>query len=291
MCSHTITFYALPCKYTGAEATALATSFKEYIDRGSDKHLQSIPVLVQDFHSAQFIVTKLVQLQRLQRELRRLRPRHPLIIIRHSWLIKALISGSIVDEFWLRRRAWCLYSLILEITDREGALPGNSSDETSVVSRTPRSDAAMPGNESGTDLEVVKITTHKNMKDWNGPDPLPSGKSPALLRRESTTDPSGRSFHGPTTTILAINKYACQRQTPLQTPNDGLIAKFQLMRLARELQCDSVGERAYSTIVASLRAVPFQLTSVNDVEGLEGCGTKTVSLIQVLWLPWSVSPG
>lgn len=277
-----ITFYILPSKYNEVGLLELSTCFESYQSNRSGSNSIVCPVLVQNIYSARFVITKLVQSQRLERELRKLRPIRPLVVLKHSCFVKILDSDIAMDESSIRRHAWCIYAPTAEIVDRDEmvvdisgqpfpfskAVPHDISSDAELLVRHPRTEFVSSTATTLTELE--------GRADYDSS----LSRQPALLRRDSTTDPSSKSFHGSAFVSFPIKKYSCQRQTPLCTPNDGLVAKFQLMRLARELQCDTVGERAYSTIIASLRAIAFKIDSVHDIEGLEGCGAKTTTLIQ-----------
>lgn len=282
MCAQTLFLYALPCKYHASELEELAATFSSYIERRSNRHGTSLPILVQDLQSAKYVITKLVQTQRLKRELRRLRPKTPVIILQHAWFIQTLERNAELDEVLLKRNAWCIYCPTSQMPREDERCPSLSRDETSTVPQAyQQTGLATQHGSSNVSNCAASLSTGRNNIDQSSAETSSRKPLPALMRRESTTDPTGKSFHGAASGPLSIKKYACQRRTPLQTPNDGLISQFQLMRLARELQCDSVGERAYSTIIASLKAVPIVIGSVNDIEGLEGCGSKTINLIQV----------
>ncbi|KAF2768114.1 DNA polymerase beta-like protein [Teratosphaeria nubilosa] len=73
-------------------------------------------------------------------------------------------------------------------------------------------------------------------------------------------------------------KYACQRCTPLNSPNDKFIDLLKKIRLARTLINDEIGVRAYSTSIASLAAYPYRLSSPREILALPGCDTKIANL-------------
>ncbi|KAF2790017.1 DNA polymerase beta [Melanomma pulvis-pyrius CBS 109.77] len=77
-------------------------------------------------------------------------------------------------------------------------------------------------------------------------------------------------------------KYACQRFTPADSLNSAFIAELKKMRTARTLIDDSVGVRAYSTIIASIAAYPYALTSPREILRLPGCDNKTA----LLFIEW-----
>ena len=78
-------------------------------------------------------------------------------------------------------------------------------------------------------------------------------------------------------------KYACQRSTPLRSPNEAFIELLNKIRTARELTNDQVGVRAYSTSIASLAAYPHKLSSPREILRLPGCEAKIANLF-VEWM-------
>ncbi|MCJ1323324.1 hypothetical protein MMC15_008680 [Xylographa vitiligo] len=72
--------------------------------------------------------------------------------------------------------------------------------------------------------------------------------------------------------------YACERSTPLYTPNDEFVAHLETIKLERILTGDEIGVRAYSTSIASIRAYPYELTSTKEILSLPGCDHKIAHL-------------
>ncbi|MCJ1421423.1 hypothetical protein MMC32_007786 [Xylographa parallela] len=72
--------------------------------------------------------------------------------------------------------------------------------------------------------------------------------------------------------------YACERSTPLYTPNDKFVAQLETIKLARILTGDEIGVRAYSTSIASIRAYPHALRSTKEILALPGCDHKIAHL-------------
>ena len=72
--------------------------------------------------------------------------------------------------------------------------------------------------------------------------------------------------------------YACERSTPLHTPNDEFISLLEKIKLARVLTGDEIGVRAYSTSIASIAAYPYKLNSTNEILLLPGCDHKIAHL-------------
>ena len=72
--------------------------------------------------------------------------------------------------------------------------------------------------------------------------------------------------------------YACERATPLDSPNDYFIDELKKIKLARLLTLDEIGVRAYSTCIASLAAYPYRIQSTREILALPGCDQKIASL-------------
>lgn len=77
-------------------------------------------------------------------------------------------------------------------------------------------------------------------------------------------------------------KYACQRFTPANGPNEDFIDQLKKIRTARTLIDDEIGVRAYSTIIASIAAYPHKLSHPRELAQLPGCDEKTA----VLFVEW-----
>ncbi|KAJ4315597.1 hypothetical protein N0V94_005852 [Neodidymelliopsis sp. IMI 364377] len=77
-------------------------------------------------------------------------------------------------------------------------------------------------------------------------------------------------------------KYACQRFTPANGPNERFLDQLKKIRTARTLIDDDIGVRAYSTIIASIAAYPHKLSHPRELAQLPGCDEKTA----VLFVEW-----
>ncbi|CAO2651623.1 Nn.00g041930.m01.CDS01 [Neocucurbitaria sp. VM-36] len=77
-------------------------------------------------------------------------------------------------------------------------------------------------------------------------------------------------------------KYACQRVTPANGPNEDFLDQLKKIRTARTLIDDMIGVRAYSTIIASIAAYPYKLSHPREIAILPGCDEKTA----VLFVEW-----
>ena len=72
--------------------------------------------------------------------------------------------------------------------------------------------------------------------------------------------------------------YACERATPLNSPNHDFIDELKKIKLARLLTLDEIGVRAYGTSIASLAAYPYRIQSTREILALPGCDQKIASL-------------
>ncbi|KAH8719268.1 hypothetical protein GQ44DRAFT_687815 [Phaeosphaeriaceae sp. PMI808] len=77
-------------------------------------------------------------------------------------------------------------------------------------------------------------------------------------------------------------KYACQRFTPANGPNEDFLEQLEKIRTARILINDEIGVRAYSTIIASIAAYPHKLSHPRELAQLPGCDEKAA----VLFVEW-----
>ncbi|KAL3425009.1 DNA polymerase type-X family protein pol4 [Phlyctema vagabunda] len=73
-------------------------------------------------------------------------------------------------------------------------------------------------------------------------------------------------------------KNSCERPTLLYSPNDPFLKQLKKIKQARRLDGNEVGVRAYSTIIASIAAYPFTITTVAEIRRLPGCDDKTAAL-------------
>lgn len=73
-------------------------------------------------------------------------------------------------------------------------------------------------------------------------------------------------------------KYACQRNTPRNNPNEVFIDLLKKIRTARLLTNDEIGVRAYSTSIASLAAYTHKLSHPKEILRLPGCDVKIANL-------------
>jgi DNA polymerase IV len=106
-----------------------------------------------------------------------------------------------------------------------------------------------------------------------------------LLQKTTSEDASGVSSDLPEMPewVKAGTKYACQRLTPANPPNEPFIALLKKIKLARLLTNDEIGVRAYSTSIAALAAYPHKISNPREVLALPGCDAKIANL----YVEWS----
>jgi DNA polymerase IV len=78
--------------------------------------------------------------------------------------------------------------------------------------------------------------------------------------------------------VKAGVKYACQRLTPKDQPNEAFIALLKKIKVARLLTNDEIGVRAYSTSIAALAAYPYKVSNPREIMALPGCDAKIANL-------------
>jgi DNA polymerase IV len=106
-----------------------------------------------------------------------------------------------------------------------------------------------------------------------------------LLQKTTSEDASGVSSDLPEMPewVKAGTKYACQRLTPANSPNEPFISLLKKIKLARLLTNDEIGVRAYSTSIAALAAYPHKLSNPREILYLPGCDAKIANL----YVEWS----
>ncbi|KAK4502882.1 hypothetical protein PRZ48_006308 [Zasmidium cellare] len=73
-------------------------------------------------------------------------------------------------------------------------------------------------------------------------------------------------------------KYACQRATPKENPNDPFLELLKRIKLARLLTNDEIGVRAYSTSIAAIAAYTYKIGDPKEILALPGCDFKIANL-------------
>jgi hypothetical protein len=120
---------------------------------------------------------------------------------------------------------------------------------------------------------------------------------PALLQQ--TTSEHDAITGSPELPAYLKSSYSCQRPTPAHPPNESFIDLLKRIRTIRILRKDPVGERAYSTAIASIAAYPHPIRTAHgrssaypsavsvqrgniykELERLPGCSDKFIRLYQ-----------
>lgn len=104
---------------------------------------------------------------------------------------------------------------------------------------------------------------------------------PTHLLHQTTSehDEAASSALPPLPDWVRENKiYACERATPLISPNQAFICQLKQIKRARLLTLDDIGVRAYSTSIASLAAYPYPIQSTREILALPGCDQKIAHL-------------
>ncbi|KAL1605137.1 hypothetical protein SLS60_004680 [Paraconiothyrium brasiliense] len=106
----------------------------------------------------------------------------------------------------------------------------------------------------------------------------------AHLLQQTTSDYEGEDsdIPPPPDWVAQGVKYACQRFTPADPPNQDFIDELKKIRTARILIDDEIGVRAYSSIIASIAAYPYKLRHPRELARLPSCDEKTA----VLFVEW-----
>lgn len=106
----------------------------------------------------------------------------------------------------------------------------------------------------------------------------------AHLLQQTTTDYEGTSsdLPEPPEWVQAHVKYACQRLTPKDNPNDVFINLLGQIKVARLLTNDEIGVRAYATSIAALRSYSHRISNPKEIMRFPGCDAKIANL----WVEW-----
>lgn len=251
--------YILPLKFDPNLIAGLTAQFT----------LPNKLIVVFNPSSADLIVTKLHQKRRLERELRLLPIAKSVLVFKYDSIMPLYETCSIPVA---RERAWCIYrppvSTIPCLIRIEKPIV---TDRISIVSNL--------GVRSHSPTEVEGLDTFQSSIAQAR---AQSPQMGFLMRHESSADPSSvrYSAHEIQAASTCNAKFACERFSPLTSQNEGIIRALDLLRLARTLQDDLVGVRAYSTAIASLKAYEQRISAASEIRGLEGLGPKLISMVQ-----------
>ncbi|EME45834.1 hypothetical protein DOTSEDRAFT_71509 [Dothistroma septosporum NZE10] len=130
------------------------------------------------------------------------------------------------------------------------------------------------------------VTPSANPSSWEAGHGT-NAKYAHLLHETTTEHEEGQSsdIPEPPEWVKKGVKYACQRVTPKDSPNETFLALLHEIKTARLLINDEIGVRAYSTFIASLRAYPYKISHPKELLRLPGCEQKLANL----WVEWKNS--
>ncbi|CAG7854798.1 SubName: Full=Related to DNA polymerase Tdt-N {ECO:0000313/EMBL:CCA68683.1} [Serendipita indica DSM 11827] len=77
----------------------------------------------------------------------------------------------------------------------------------------------------------------------------------------------------------ALPRYCCQRQTPLVCKNSELIAQLAMIRQNRWLEGDDMKALAHSRAIASIKAFPNKIETIEEIEKLPYVGKSTLNRV------------
>ncbi|KAI9803266.1 MAG: hypothetical protein M1825_002057 [Sarcosagium campestre] len=117
----------------------------------------------------------------------------------------------------------------------------------------------------------------------------PAKHPPTLLRQNTSEYEQEQNIGLPEMPdwVKQGKKYACERATPARSPNEAFLEQLKKIKLARLLNGDTIGVRAYSTSIASLAAYPYTLSTTREILALPGCDSK----IAALFNEWRANAG
>lgn len=129
---------------------------------------------------------------------------------------------------------------------------------------------------------VIKPGTSANPARWEAG--RGTTQEYAHVLQQTTTDYEGTSsdIPEPPEWVKAHVKYACQRSTPKDNPNDVFIDLLGRIKFARSLTNDEIGVRAYATSIAALRSYSYGISNPQEILRIPGCDAKIANL----WVEW-----
>jgi DNA polymerase IV len=127
----------------------------------------------------------------------------------------------------------------------------------------------------------------RRFRDQNAPGGskkhYPPRKPKLIIEATSESEDDDGEMPDPPDWVKEGIKYACQRSTPPNPPNEAFMDQLKDIRLARTLMLDDIGVRAYSTSIAAIAAYPYAFTSPREILRIPGCDQKIANL----WVEWA----
>lgn len=221
-----------------------------------------------------------------------------IVVIKLEWLSDSLNAGKAVPL-----KSYVVYEGKLLPTEKKAARPPTATKTVALKTTYPSSkpphveqsmsQGIVRGANADTKSSVNRFRKYDRINDAARFDTV--GKSfssstqpssqpvtrPTHLMHQTTSehDEAVSSILPPMPDWVTENKiYACERVTPLKSPNEDFIRELKKIKMARLLTLDEIGVRAYSTSIASLAAYPHPLQSTREILALPGCDQKIAHL-------------
>ena len=154
-----------------------------------------------------------------------------------------------------------------------GIIKKANANPISSINRYTKRDRTQHGANEG---KTFSRSTHAASQQSNQYITRPTG---LLHQTTSEHDEAASSALPPMPDWVRENKiYACERATPLVSPNQAFICQLKEIKLARLLMLDEIGVRAYSSSIASLAAYPYLIQSAGEILALPSCDQKIAHL-------------
>ncbi|KAF3933204.1 hypothetical protein ABW20_dc0104854 [Dactylellina cionopaga] len=211
-------------------------------------------------------------------------------VLKFAWYKKAIIeNGDVnVDDFIIYRG---LYNSSNDTTTVPSAPPitpqKRSSSPTSPADQqsqdVARRESIMRRAMAVTHPTIPGTRHLRHNPTLSQPSSSQTFKRPKLLSQESTESHEEAELLAanlPQTPqwVLDKQKYSCTRSTPAATHNKDFLDALFKIRLNRLMISDDVGVRAYSTAIASISALPYEITHISQIRALPGCENKFAAL-------------
>ncbi|KAI0937789.1 hypothetical protein AcW1_003856 [Taiwanofungus camphoratus] len=119
-----------------------------------------------------------------------------------------------------------------------------------------------------------KPTSKPASKPAPGPSTRPAAEVPVHLLPPSPPIPTNAAK------LDFRSRYTCQRASPLECPNSGLVGELDIMRRARAMEGEERSALSYARAVAAIKAYPGRIRSLSQVETLPYIGTKISGMVE-----------
>ncbi|KAK7205434.1 hypothetical protein BZA70DRAFT_157751 [Myxozyma melibiosi] len=188
-------------------------------------------------------------------------------------VLRAGAAPLVVKIDWVRR---CIASGRIE--DRSRYILNIQSASMSSLSATPPVTPVKRRRRKHTDEDDSSSLS-------DPASPTPSTKVPKTRKKRVAKDLSAVAAASredsdlPELDPIYLQKLSCYRPHPLICPNEDLAKILAQIRHLRDLDGNDTSVRAYSSAIASIRSYPYKIKSGKEVKRLNGCGAKTLKLV------------